>query len=289
MVYNRWLFTPWSLIDAQGRPTARARILAPTSSPNAPTILQTRTMEDALSKIRPHTTSSLAHQKAPATLLRAIEATLDEQGAERTPTAYFATLLTTLDGTLKQGAPSLGEGELLPAELYLLSLVAAHVPAPVVRAQLPTVLGLTAPLFPALSAHAPVLRSQLGVYAAVFIALERAELEAPGVRQAFASALALVTDSRPKVRRRAAELVRDVLAEPPPPMSRHPYADRVGEWAATGLADAAASPVGKHKGKKTAEGDATDSAIHLLALLRMIMMTLPPSVSPVSRTRTLVS
>ena len=53
-------------------------------------------VEATLSKIRPHTSSSLAHQKAPATLLRAIEATFHEQNTGSSATAYFAALLTTL-------------------------------------------------------------------------------------------------------------------------------------------------------------------------------------------------
>jgi ribosomal RNA-processing protein 12 len=242
-------------------------------------------MEEALSKIRPHTTSSLAHQKAPATLLRALESTLSEQGAERTPTAYFAALVTTVDGTLKGGSSgstplALGDGDLLPAELYLLALVAPYVPHPVLRAHLSTLLSLTAPLFPELHAHAPPLRSLLSIYTAFLPALDRAHLDAPGVRQAFFSVLHLTLDSRPKVRRRAAEVIQDVLAHPPAPLARHPYAERVADWAANALKEAAASPIGKHKGKKTqkVEGDASDAAIHLIAFLRMVVPYLPPSV-----------
>src|SRR4051794_34023501 len=102
-------------------------------------------MEEALAKIRSHTSSKLLHQKTPAVLLHALEATFTEQNAEKTPTAYFAAILTTLDGTLQKGAPSLGEGDVLPAELYLLALVAPFVPPPIVRMQLNTLLSHTAP------------------------------------------------------------------------------------------------------------------------------------------------
>lgn len=237
-------------------------------------------LEQGLSKIRPHTSSSLAHQKAPATLLKALEATFNEQSAERTPTAYFAALLTTLDGSLQTAqtsGPTLGDGDILPAELYILALVMPFVPHPVVRANLDTLISLTAPLFPALVPHAPPLRSQLTIYASLFGALDKPQLEAHGLRQAFASILHLCLDPRPKVRKKAAELVKDVLSQPPPPTLRHPYADRVAEWAVNALSELAGG-VPKFKGKKV-DTDGSGTAIHLIAFLRPVLSFLPSSVS----------
>ncbi|KAI0088037.1 NUC173-domain-containing protein [Irpex rosettiformis] len=239
-------------------------------------------LEQALSKIRPHTSSSLSHQKAPATLLKAIEATFHDQNAERSPTAYFAALLTTLDGSLQVAqttGPALNDGDVLPAELYLLALVTPFVPPPVIRTNLNTLLSLTAPLFPLLVPHAPPLRSQLTIYASLFNALEKAQLETPGLRQAFGSILHLCLDPRPKVRKKAAELVKDVLAQPPPPMIRHPYAERVAEWTINSLSEMTAGGLPKFKGKK-AETDGSDTAIHLLAFLRPILSSLPSSALP---------
>ncbi|KAI0696713.1 ribosomal RNA-processing protein 12 [Cytidiella melzeri] len=239
-------------------------------------------LEQVLSKIRPHTSSSLQHQKAPATLLKAIEATFHEQNTERSSTAYFAALLTTLDGSIQTApatGPALGDGDVLPAELYLLALVIPFVPPPVIRTNLNTLLSLTAPLFPTLVHHAPPLRSQLTIYASVFDALEKPQLETPGLRQAFGSILHLCLDPRPKVRKKAAELVRDLLASPPPPMIRHPYADRVAEWTISSLTELTAGGLPKLKGKK-AETDGSDTAIHLLAFLRPILSSLPLSTLP---------
>lgn len=238
-------------------------------------------LEQALSKIRPHTSSNLAHQKAPATLLKALEATFREQNTQKTPTAYFAALLTTLDGTLQTSrttGPAFGDGDVLPAELYLLALVAPFIPPPVLRSNLNTIIELTAPLFPLLVPHAPPLRSQLTVYAAVFNALERPQLETPGLRQTFGSILHLCLDPRPKVRKKAAELVKDVLSNPPPPMLHHPYAERTAEWIDSSLNELTAGGIPKFKGKK-ADTDGSDTAIHLLAFLRPVLSTLPPSVS----------
>lgn len=239
-------------------------------------------LEQALSKIRPHTSSSLPHQKAPATLLKALESTFREQNTEKTPTAYFAALLTTLDSTLqasRTSGPALGDGDVLPAELYLLALVAPFVPHPVIRANLNTIINLSAPLFPALVPHAPPLRSQLTFYAAIFAALERPQLETPGLRNAFGSILHLCLDPRPKVRKKAAELVKEVLANPPPPMLRHPYADRTAEWVNASLSELTAGGLPKFKGKK-ADSDGSDTAIHLLAFLRPVLAHLPSSSLP---------
>lgn len=236
-------------------------------------------IETALAKIRPHTASSLAHQKAPAQLLRALESTFEQQATERSPTAYFAALLTVLDGTLQtsrtSGTLTFGEGDVLPAGLYLLALALPFVPHPVIRSNLSTILSLTAPLFPSLVPHAPPLRSQLAIYNSVYLALERSQLEsAQGLRQSFASILQLTLDPRPKVRKKAAELVRDVLAAAPPPSIRHPYASQVSDFILSTLTNDV-SPV---KGKKKDATDGTETGIHILALLEPVVLVLPPSV-----------
>ncbi|KAH9047869.1 NUC173-domain-containing protein [Lactarius hengduanensis] len=236
-------------------------------------------LDAALSKIRPHTTSSLEHQKTPATLLHALEATFDEQKTERSPTAYFAALLTTLDGTLQNEGSSrlsFGEGDILPAELYLLALVAPFVPQPVIRGNLNTILSLTSPLFPSLMNHAPPLRSQIGLYGSLLKALDRSQLDALGVRQSFASILQLCLDVRPKVRKRASETIKDVLSSPPPPLLRHPYSDRVAEWVKSTLADVSVNAFSRSK-RIAPDMEAAEVALHLLMFLRPIILRLPPS------------
>jgi ribosomal RNA-processing protein 12 len=233
-------------------------------------------MEEALAKIRPHTTSNLAHQKAPANLLQALESTFQEKHADRTPTAYFAALITTLDGSIHQKETSLGDGDVLPAELYLLALVAPFVPQPVIQTNLNTLLSLTAPLFPALMAHAPPLRSQLTLYNAVFRALDRSQLDVSAVRQSFASVLQLCLDPRPKVRKKAADIVKDVLSFPPSPLIRHPYAQRVADWAHIALQQASSGALPKSKSSgKGSDTSAAETAIHLLAFLRPVLPQLP--------------
>jgi ribosomal RNA-processing protein 12 len=233
-------------------------------------------MDDALAKIRPHSSSSLPHQKTPATLLAAVESTLKQHKSDPTPTAYFAALLTTLDASIQKQDTTLGEGDMLPAELYLLAFISPFVPLPVIRSNLNTILSLTSPLFPALTQHAPALRSQLSLYHVLFKSLEKSQLETNGIRQSFASILQLAADPRPKVRRKAADLVSDLLASPPPPALVHPYADRVSTWIIAALQNASQSPLARGKNQT---GDGAEHAIHVLALLRPVLKHLPPSVS----------
>ncbi|KAH9485194.1 Ribosomal RNA-processing protein 12 [Psilocybe cubensis] len=237
-------------------------------------------MEEALEKIRPHTSSSLPHQKTPANLLIALESTFKDQNTEATSTAYFAALLTTLDGTIQKKDVSLDDGAILPAELYLLALVAPYVPAPVMRSNLNTLLSLTAPLFPSLTQHAPSLRSQLSLYHAIFHSVDRSHLEAQGVRQTFASILQLCIDPRPKVRKKAVDVVKDVLANPPTPLLLHPYAERVAEWALATLSEVNAGPFAKGKSAKQTAAPGAEIAIHVLAFLRPIIPHLPSEALP---------
>lgn len=236
------------------------------------------TMEEALAKIRPHTASNLAHQKTPATLLIALESTIKEQQTESSPTAYFAALLTTLDGTIQKKEISVGDGDVLPAELYLLALIAPFVPPPVIRSNLNTLLGLTSPLFPLLAAAAPALRSQLSLYNAIFLCLERAQLESGNMRQTFASILQLCLDQRPRVRKKAAEVVKEILDAAPPPSLYHPYSDRVAEWVKSALEGIIKMPISRPKAGKS-ESAGAESAIHILTFLRPVLKSLPPSVS----------
>ncbi|EJD52438.1 NUC173-domain-containing protein [Auricularia subglabra TFB-10046 SS5] len=239
-------------------------------------------LNEALAKIRPHTSSGLAHQKAPAVLLQALEATLKEQKTDATPTAYFASLLTALDGLVqKDGTRALSEGDNIPAALYLLALVAPFVPPVVLRSQLGMTVALLAPLFPALGPHAPALRSQITIFGPVTQALDAAHLNAQGVRQVFASLLELTADPRPKVRKKAAEVIKNILEDPPAPLARHPYAEQVAVWAQKTLAAAAASPIRAND----KQSDGAEIAIHILAFLKPVCAFLPSeSLSPLATT-----
>ncbi|KZO92603.1 NUC173-domain-containing protein [Calocera viscosa TUFC12733] len=203
--------------------------MAASSSSSADYLLQ-----EELEKIRPHVTSALANQKAPALLLGAIEDTLKEQTANLTPVAYFAALLSTLEQQIKkeraEGSLSLGEGDVLPAVLYLLALVVTQVSSAVLRTQTQIALGILAPLLRPLTNSAPALRSILGIYQAWLPHLESSQLYTPLVRQSFATITEYTLDPRPKVRKKAQDVIQAVLASPPPPSITHPYAVDVADY-----------------------------------------------------------
>ncbi|CAE6500168.1 unnamed protein product [Rhizoctonia solani] len=197
-------------------------------------------LEPVLDKIRIHKNSKLAHQKTPATLLIALEQTFDEQNppTPRSAVAYCAALCTTLEQAVKGRNVSLGEGDLIPATLYLLAAVLPHVPTAVVRAQLSVLLPLLAPILPTSSQHPPALRSLLSVLCSLWAPLDAPTLTGtPLLRNAWASVLQLCVDPRPKVRKKAQEVARSVLAAPPAPMLRHPYAEQTAQYLLNLLTD----------------------------------------------------
>ena len=233
-----------------------------------------------MSKIRPHTSSNLVHQKKPAQLLVALESTIESTSGSSTrhastltttlsslsaapaASAYYAALVTTLEGTLTRNETSLDEGEILPATLYLLAIVTPFVPPSLLRSQLATLHPILAPLLPHTNPHAPSLRSLITIFGVVISSLDSHSLDVLGVRGSFSTLVERTIDPRPKVRRKAAEVVRDILSNPPTPLQVHPWRVRVSEWACAVL--------DTHKGEP-------ETLIHLLAFLRMLV---PGLISP---------
>ena len=212
----------------------------------------------------------------------AIENTFKEQGTNASPAAYFAALTTTLESTVRQAQKAndhaLADGDLLPAQLYLLSIVVPYVPSTVIKANLDTIVSLTAPLWPTLKdGPAPPLRSQLAIYTAIIRVLDRTQLEMQSIRQSFAFVLQLAVDHRPKVRKLAIKLVSDVLASPPTPLVHHPYESRVAEWMTNGLVSINGGKMFQKKSKPD-PADPTTPALHIIACLRQVYVFLRPSV-----------
>jgi ribosomal RNA-processing protein 12 len=237
--------------------------------------------ENTLAKIRPHTTSKQAHQRKPAQLLVALESTLQEStkastSTDRNPTAYFAALLTTLGGCLSSNNLELEDGSNLPAILYLLALVLPFVPPAVVRAHLPQIFQLLPPLLPlATASHAPSLRSLTTIFGIALTTMDQSLVlstislvggtasvgtgTSASIRHTFATLLELVLDARPKVRKRACEVVKTVLESPPSPLAIHPWSTLVAEWSCGVVAQRAAEA-----------GEGVESLIHLMTFLRTI-------------------
>lgn len=209
-------------------------------------------LEEALAKIRHHTSSKLPNQKAPAQLLLAVEETLkgsktdEEDKEQRSPTEYLMALQSMLKKASKESTKSTKNSNLLSSTMYLLTLVAPFVAPGVLRSQLANLiepLGLvlstpysTTPDQPAES-HAALLRSAMGVLQQLLLSmtLDRATLSSNlPLRGCWNSTLRLCMDARPKVRRRAQDLVGKVL-EMEENAKPHPYAAKTAEWAISAL------------------------------------------------------
>lgn len=253
-------------------------------------------LADALGRIRHLKTSKLENQRAPAQLLVAIEATLAERNEETGPTQYLLALESLLSA---EPAPAVAE-----SCIYLLASVLPHVAPGVVRAKsLALLAAVAAPLAAPHGGGENMnarLRAALGCVEALLLAsapADRALLERErawlGV---WDSVLALCVDARPKVRRRAHELVVHVLGAPAWAHA-HPYASRTMHWAAGVLASvvetrgvAAKGPaptydkksgIAKHAraaaaARQNAAEGAASSGIWVCALLRDAAPLVPP-------------
>lgn len=250
-------------------------------------------LTDALSKLRSLVNSKLDNQKAPAQLLVAIEQSLIESRQQQksaststtknadsssSPAEYFLALESMLERATAKGAPP----TLLPSTFYILSLVASHVPTAIIRARLSSLLVavhfvLSDPHPSAQSAaesHSALLRSALTVLQATVqhVGQDRALLQSESrLKASWDAALVLCADARPKVRRKAQEVISVVLsgsndataddaitstvaytsAKP------HPYAARTAEWCTRTLSTVSDSGSVRSKDKDKGKGKAT--------------------------------
>lgn len=242
--------------------------------------MEAHDLQAALFKIRSHNTSSVLHQQKPAQLLLAVEAGLNEvsnRGSEKitqSPTAYFASLLTTLDGVLLGNQPSLGDGETLTAILYLLALVINYVPQAVIQSHAYSVVTKLQPFFPmAKVSHPPSLRSLITIIGSVTSSVNQTQLhDIKEVKITFGLLVELTIDARPKVRKRAIEVVSNVLSTPPKPLLRHPWRESVAEWACNLLSRE--TSLAKEQ-RRFQEEKGAEMLIHLLFFLRSIVLEIP--------------
>ncbi|KAF9573066.1 hypothetical protein EC968_009026 [Mortierella alpina] len=222
-------------------------------------------MEAHFAKIRTQMASKLANQQMHATTLLAVEETLKEQGAEITPTAYFATLMSLLDQ--QKDDPEVEE--MRAAILNLLAIVFPSVPVSVLRSQytatlsvITTILALQPP------PTAPSMRSLVTCLEHLLIAQDSAAWNNTTTLKALQTLLILSLDSRPKPRKRAQEAVRNIVTRPPLMMIVHPGMKVVVQTTLQILKESGNGVVGA-AGSKDKE-NATQMILHTLQLVRMV-------------------
>ncbi|KAG0291473.1 hypothetical protein BGZ96_005168 [Linnemannia gamsii] len=222
-------------------------------------------MDEHFAKIRTQLSSKLANQQMHATTLLAVEETLKEQGAEITPTAYFATLMSLLDQ--QKDDPEVEE--MRAAILNLLAIVFPNVPVSVLRSQYTATLSvLTTILALQPAPTAPSMRSLVTCLEHLLIAQDSATWNHTTTLKALQTLLILSLDSRPKPRKRAQEAVRNIVTHPPLMMIVHPGMKVVVQTALQILKESGNGVVGA-AGSKDKE-NATQMILHTLQLVKMV-------------------
>lgn len=126
--------------------------------------------------------------------------------------------------------------------VYLLDLVMPYVPALLLRQKFSEILISIAPVLTNSDIEAPLIKSSIGCIESLLIAQNSAAWALPQTeitpRRALSRLLLLVSDPRPKVRKRAQDAITRVLQTPPPsPSLDHPAADMCAEAAMRKLCD----------------------------------------------------
>lgn len=226
-------------------------------------------LTEKLDKIR---SPKLQNQRETSVVLSAVEDTLKDQKYGSTPTAYFAALLALLSQSV---SPSSGivNKELATSVVYLLDIIAPHVPAPLLRSKFSQILTSLAPVLTHNDIEAPLIRSSVGCLESLLVAQDNAAWALPQTQvspgRAIAGLLVLASDHRPKVRKRAQDAVTHVLKNPPPsPLLDHPAADMCAETALRSVNGMAVS--GKKKGKGQRPEEHQPGLMHALQLVKTI-------------------
>lgn len=223
---------------------------------------------------RSQSSLTTADRRQTAVVLSAVEDTLKDQKHGSTPTAYFAALLALLSQSV---SPSnwIVNKELATSVVYLLDLVAPHVPAPLLRSKFSQILTSIAPVLTHNDIEAPLIRSSIGCIESLLVAQDNTAWALPqsqiGPRRAIAGLLVLASDHRPKVRKRAQDAITHVLKNSPPsPSLEHPAADMCAETALRNVNDlTAVNGKKKSKGQKHQE-EHQPGLMHALHLVKTI-------------------
>lgn len=239
-------------------------------------------LKQALDRIRHQVSSNLVNQKRPATLLVAIESTLNEQSTALAPVAYFAALLSTISQLTENAEGMDSDGETLPAALYLFAIVLPCTQGAIVKSKSSTLLEVFGPLLAVYNDQAAAMKSLLTIMQFIYVNMDTSALTSSlPAKQVFNSLLALLVDQRPKVRRKGQEVIQVLLANPPAPSVRHPYATRVADFVLDSLRESLKE--GKKGGKKKMQEDAAGTspevsrAIGLCAFIKMAGKDWPSS------------
>ncbi|KAJ3275758.1 hypothetical protein HDV01_007225 [Terramyces sp. JEL0728] len=179
---------------------------------------------ELLSKIRTQINSGLENQKKAAVLLTAIEESIQEQGEQLIPMAYFGTIMTIIDQSFE------GDNSIIPAAVYILSVVFpryfithSSISSNILRLKFADITSIFQKIISTFNEDAPTVRGVINCYEYLLFAQENNVWNSDSsCRQSFQFLLGYSVDQRPKVRKRAADAIKRILSNPPPPSLAHP-------------------------------------------------------------------
>ena len=216
----------------------------------------------------------MAHQAQTQVVLSAVEDTLRDQKSDFTPTAYFAALLSLLGQFIPAGR-GIANRDVATAVVYLLDLITPAVPAPLLRSKFPQILKSLAVALTHPDAEAPLLRASMGCLESLLLvqdsqawALSQSDISP---RRAVAGLLTIAVDHRPKVRKKALDVLSKILGSPPPsPSLDHPVADMCAESAVVTLKTVVEQS--KKQKKHTKDQQHAPHLMHALQLVKAIAL-----------------
>ncbi|KAI8614473.1 armadillo-type protein [Chytriomyces sp. MP71] len=259
----------------------------------------TKQLEHLLQRIRAQASSGIPAQRKAALLLIAIDKTVQEQAnandanGPHPPLAYFGALITLLEqqlvstSSVKNEDDDMGEGEVMDesyadreeivtAIIHLLAIVFSKISTQILRLKFNVLSQTLHSTLQSFASSSAITRDALACLESLLLAMDLATWQQstsamvgrPAVLKGLTtSVLTLTLNERPKVRKRAQDVVRKVLAFPPPPALVHPfmivavqYYCEVLESAATAAKSVGAAGAGASKKGKAAVKAATSES-----------------------------
>ncbi|KAJ1724629.1 pre-rRNA processing protein [Coemansia erecta] len=211
-------------------------------------------LEEQLNKLRLQINSKAAHQQQHAATLLAVEETIKEQHIAAEPASYFAALLTLLEQT------EVGPKGLSGTIIFLLSIILPHVSANTLRGKFMAMMAVLSQSLDLETADVALLRSVISCLETVLAAQDAGSWGQPIAQGSLKSLLALATDSKPKIRKRAQDAVAKLMAAPPAPAIVHPGASTTAQFVLEALSNAK---------------NETQAAMHTLQLVKNTSMLWP--------------
>lgn len=236
------------------------------NNPDGGVSIDTFEMEDKLTKIRSQINSKLENQKHLAVILSAVEENLEEQKSDKTAVAYFVSFCSLLDQSVQND--DIVDQSLATAAVYFLDIVVPYTQKPLLISKFSDILTKLAIPLTSTEADAPLVRSTIGTLESLLLAQDFQTWNSNdniSPQRAMVGLLELAMDHRPKVRRRAQEVISSVLLNPPTsPNPLHPASSLCGNLALERLA----TIIKTNKVKNNKEVNA--QVIHCLQLISSI-------------------